>query len=145
MPMCTLSVSNITGEKHNTILSEIWIQFNFSFFKTIFIRYFLHLHLKCYPESPLYPPPTLLPKLPTPAFWPCHSPVLEHIKFAITRDLSSQWWHTRPFSTTYAARGTSSGGYWLVHIVVPPIGLQTPSVNNLTFLVSNILYFFFTQ
>jgi hypothetical protein len=32
---------------------------------------------------------------------------------------------TRP-SDTYAARVTSSGGYWLVHIVVPPIGLQIP-------------------
>jgi hypothetical protein len=29
-------------------------------------------------------------------------------------------------SDTYAARIMSSGGYWLVHIVVPPIGLQTP-------------------
>jgi hypothetical protein len=28
--------------------------------------------------------------------------------------------------STYEARNTSSGGYWLVHIVVPPIGLQTP-------------------
>jgi hypothetical protein len=27
-------------------------------FKKIFLtRYFLHLHFKCYPESPLYPPP----------------------------------------------------------------------------------------
>ena len=25
-------------------------------------------------------------------------------------------------------RDTSSGGYWLVHIVVPPTGLQTPSI-----------------
>jgi hypothetical protein len=31
----------------------------FFFFK-FFIRYFLHLHFKCYPESPLYPPPALL-------------------------------------------------------------------------------------
>ena len=30
----------------------------FSFFQ-FFIRYFLHLHFKCYPESPLYPPPAL--------------------------------------------------------------------------------------
>ena len=29
-----------------------------SIFKNIFIIYFLHLHFKCYPESPLYPPPT---------------------------------------------------------------------------------------
>ena len=33
---------------------------------------------------------------------------------------------TRPSSDTYAARDTSSRGYWLVHIVVPPIGLQIP-------------------
>jgi hypothetical protein len=25
-------------------------------FEAFFIRYFLHLHFKCYPESPLYPP-----------------------------------------------------------------------------------------
>ena len=29
----------------------------------------------------------------------------------------------RPSSDTYAARNTSSGGYWVVHIVVTPIGL----------------------
>ena len=39
---------------------------------------------------------------------------------------SSQRWPTRPSSATYAARDTSSGGYWLDHIVVPPIWLQTP-------------------
>jgi hypothetical protein len=41
--------------------------------------------------------------------------------------LSFHWWPTRPSSATYAARDTALGeGYWLVHIVVPPIGLQTP-------------------
>ena len=29
--------------------------------------------------------------------------------------------------SVFAARDTSSGGYWLVHIVVSPIELQTPS------------------
>ena len=29
-------------------------------------------------------------------------------------------------SDKYAARDTSSGEYWVVHIVVPPIGLQIP-------------------
>jgi hypothetical protein len=29
-----------------------------------FIRYFLHLHFKCYPESPLFPPLALLPNPP---------------------------------------------------------------------------------
>jgi hypothetical protein len=57
------------------------------FFPTFFIRYFLHLHFKCYPKSPLYPPPALLPYTLT---WPWCSPVLGHIKFARPRGLSSQ-------------------------------------------------------
>jgi hypothetical protein len=40
--------------------------------------------------------------------------------------LSFHWWLTRPSSNAYAAMDTSSGGYWLIHIVVPPIGLQIP-------------------
>jgi hypothetical protein len=36
-------------------------------FKKFFIGYFLHLHFKCYPKSPLYPP------LPRPAPLPTHS------------------------------------------------------------------------
>jgi hypothetical protein len=61
----------------------------FAFLKFIFIRYFLHLHFKCYPKSPLYSPPALLPYTPTPTSWPWLSPVLGHIKFAIPRGLSS--------------------------------------------------------
>jgi hypothetical protein len=83
---------------------------HFLFFFNYFIRYFLHLHFKCYPERPLYPPSTLLPYLPTPTSWPWHSPVLGHIEFARPRGLSSQWWQTRPSSATYAARDISSGG-----------------------------------
>jgi hypothetical protein len=60
----------------------------FFLFFQFFIRYFLHLHFKCYPANPLYPPQTLLPYLPTLTSWPWHSPVLGHIKFAITRGLS---------------------------------------------------------
>ena len=57
---------------------------NWSFFFThiFFIRYFLHLHFKCYPKSPLYPPPTLLTYPLTPTSWSWRSPVLGHIKFA---------------------------------------------------------------
>jgi hypothetical protein len=44
-----------------------------------------------------------------------------------TKGLSFQWWTISPSFATYAARDMSSGGYWLAHIVVPPIGLQTPS------------------
>ena len=46
--------------------------------------------------------------------------------FARARGLSLQGWPTRPSSDIYAARETSSRGYWLVHIVVPSIGLQIP-------------------
>ncbi|EDL00036.1 mCG146956 [Mus musculus] len=41
--------------------------------KIFLIRYFPHLHFQCYPKSPPYPPPTPLPYLPTPTFWPWHS------------------------------------------------------------------------
>ena len=58
--------------------------FSFSFF----IRYFLHLHIKCYPLSwfPLQKPPipSLLPLLTnpsTPPSWPWHSSTLGHTAF----------------------------------------------------------------
>jgi hypothetical protein len=62
--------------------------------------------------------PHPLPHPPTPSSWPCCSPVLRHIKFTRPMGLSFHWWPTRPSSDSYAARDTSSGGYWLVHIVV---------------------------
>ena len=59
------------------------ISFLFYFYLFLFfIRYFLHLHFKCYPKSPLYPTPVLLPYPYTPTSWPWHSPVLGHIIFA---------------------------------------------------------------
>jgi hypothetical protein len=99
--------------------------FFFLFFPLFKIRYLFHLHFQCYPKSPPHAPP------PTPP--PTHSQFLalafhctEAYKFAQPMGLSFHWWPTRPSSDTYAARDTSSGGYWLVHIVVPPIGLQIP-------------------
>jgi hypothetical protein len=66
-------------------------------FFSILIRYFLHLHFKCYPKSPPYPsPPALLPYPPTPTSWPWHFPILGHIKFARPSGLSAQWWPTKP-------------------------------------------------
>jgi hypothetical protein len=96
-------------------------------FCLIFLGIFFIYIFNAIPKVPPYPPPQL-PPLPTPTSWPWHSPILRHIKFARPIGLSFQWWHTRPSSDTYAARNMSSGGggYWLVHIVVPPIGLQTP-------------------
>jgi hypothetical protein len=70
------------------------------------------------------PPP--LPYRPTPTSWPWRSPVLGHIKFARPMGLSFHWWPTRPSSDTCASRDTTSRGYWLVHNVVKPIGLQIP-------------------
>jgi hypothetical protein len=53
----------------------------FHFLNNFFIRVFLHLHFKCYPEISLYPLLALLPNPPTPTSWPWRSPVLEHIIF----------------------------------------------------------------
>jgi hypothetical protein len=75
-------------------------------------------------KSPIPSPPLHYP--PSPTSWPWHSPVLRHIKFARPMGLSFHWWPARPSSDTYAARDMSSRGYWLVHIIVPPIGLQIP-------------------
>jgi hypothetical protein len=86
-------------------------------------------------------PFTLLPNPPTPASWTWHSPKLEHRTF--TRPMAStpiddrlghpllhillepgvppcvlfDWWSSP----------RELWGYWLVHIVVLPIGRQTPS------------------
>jgi hypothetical protein len=77
-------------------------------------------------KSDIPSPP--LPSPPTPTSWTWRSPELRHIKFARPMGLSFRWWPTRQFSDTYAARNKSSGGggYCFLHIVVPPIGLQTP-------------------
>jgi hypothetical protein len=101
----------------------------------IFIFYFLFYFLlgiffiyisSAIPKVPHTLPP--LPYLPTPTTWPWRSPILRHIKFARPMGLSFHWWPTTPSSDSYAARDKSSWGcgYWLVHTVVPPIGLQTP-------------------
>jgi hypothetical protein len=117
---------------------------------SIFIRYFLYLHLKCYPLSwfPLWKPPIpsplpLLTNPPIPASWPWHFSILGHRTFTGPRapppiddwlghpllhmQLEPQvppcvlfgWW----FSPKELLR------YWLVHIVVPPMGLQPPSAS----------------
>jgi hypothetical protein len=105
--------------------SETWLFLFFFLYNLFYIRYLFHLHFQCYPKIPPHaPPPT--PHPPTPTSWPWCSPVLGHIKFVCPMGLSFHWWPTRPSSDTYAAGDTSSGGYGVVHIVVPPIGLQIP-------------------
>jgi hypothetical protein len=87
-------------------------------------NYFVYIS-NAIPKVP-YQLPYPLPHTPTPTSWPWHSPVQRQMKFVRPMGLSFYWWPTRPSSDTYAARITSSGGYWVVHIVVPPIGLQIP-------------------
>jgi hypothetical protein len=101
-------------------------------FFDFFIGYLFHLHFQCYSKSPPHASP------PTPTYWPWCSPVLRQIKFARPMGLSFHLQPTRPSSDSYAARDTSSRGYWLVHIVVPPIGLQTPFSSLGTFSISSI-------
>jgi hypothetical protein len=105
---------------------QLFVSFFFLIFK---IRYFPYSHFQCYP--------TILPTLPyppTPTSWPWRTPVLRHIKFATPMGLSFHRWPIRPSSDTYAARDKSSGGYWLVHIAVPPIRLQIPLATWLLYL-----------
>jgi hypothetical protein len=61
------------------------ISFSVSVFYFFFLRYFLHLHFNCYLETLLYSPPTLPPNPPTPASWPCPSPLLGHVIFTSPR------------------------------------------------------------
>ena len=51
-------------------------------------------------------------------------PCTEAYKVCMTNGPLFSLMLARPSSGTYAAREMSSRGYWLVHIVVPPIGLQ---------------------
>jgi hypothetical protein len=110
--------------------SNLQVQCNFhkncnTIFKNFLIRYFLHLHFQCSQKSliPSHPP---LPYPLNPTSWHWRSPILRHIRFAWTMGISFHWWPTRPSSDTYAAKDMSSRGYWLVHIVDSPIGLQIP-------------------
>jgi hypothetical protein len=87
----------------------------FLFFKMIFSSF----TFQCYPKSPLYPPPCPAPQ-PTHFLalaFPCTGAY--HIIFTRLKGLSSHRWPTRPSSATYATTDTSSGIYWLAHIVVP--------------------------
>ena len=102
------------------LVNKLWF---FSQHFIFLIRYLFHLHFQCYPKSPPYPPPPTHSHFLVLAF-----PCTEAYKVCKTKGPLFPMVddHIRPSSDTYAARNTSSGGYWLVHIVVPPIGLQIP-------------------
>jgi hypothetical protein len=96
------------------------------FFNYYFIRYFLHLHFKCYPKSPLY---SLSPCSPTYSF-PLLGPgihldrgILSLLDQGASPPNDGRLGHL----LLQMQLETWAPGYWLVHIVVPPIGLQIPS------------------
>jgi hypothetical protein len=111
-PQCISSWGLAAILSHQDYLGIIFYLLFFSFFKKIYLLLLLYFSLYKFQmlsrNFPI-PSPALLPYSPTPTSWPWHSPVLGHIKFAIPRGLSSQWWPTRPSSATYAARDMSSG------------------------------------
>jgi hypothetical protein len=80
-----ITVTVISTSWINDEISFCWFCFVLFLIRCFFIRYFLHLHFKCYPQSPLYTFPALLPNPPTPASWSWHSPVLGHMIFARSR------------------------------------------------------------
>jgi hypothetical protein len=74
--MCGFSSTEVCSFRfHTTVFFFLFIYL----FIYSFIRCFLYIHFKCYHESSLYSPSTLLPYPPTPASWPWLSPVLGHI------------------------------------------------------------------
>jgi hypothetical protein len=85
-----ICVRTIKRGLHSFFSSCINVYFFNLFLKIFFIMYFPQLHFQCYPKSPPYPPPPTLPYPPIPTFWPWHSPVLGHIKFACPIYLSFQ-------------------------------------------------------
>jgi hypothetical protein len=101
--------------------------FFFFFFLAILfflIRHFPHLHFQCYPKSPPYPPPQS-PTHPLPLFgpgvplyWGIYSLQIQWASLCSDGRLGNLLIHMQLESR--------APWYWLVHNVVPPIGLQTP-------------------
>jgi hypothetical protein len=64
--ICCMATADLDTEQ-----KENQTPFSFRFFFPLFyfVRCFLYLHFKCYPDSSLFPPPALLPYPPTPTSW----------------------------------------------------------------------------
>ena len=88
----------------------------FIFLLCIFLNYISN-------AIPKVSPPPPLPYPPIPIFWPWRSPVLGHIKFACPWAFLSSDGRLGHLLICMQLE-TRAPGYWLVHNVVPPIGLQ---------------------
>jgi hypothetical protein len=115
--------SHIINGRESFWLSKL-LFIPFLFLLDIFFIYISNAILKVLytlplPCSPIHP--LLLPGL---AF-----PILEHIIFTRPRaspPIEGQLGHPLLHMQLETQALGGGGGYWLVHIVVPPIGLQTP-------------------
>ena len=91
-------------------------------FKNIFITYFPQLHFQCYPKSPPCPPPHF-PTHPFPLFGPGVPLYWGIYSFRVQwASLSSDG--RLGHLVIHMQLESRAPGYWLVHNVVPPIGLQ---------------------
>jgi hypothetical protein len=86
-----------------------------------FIRYFPHLHFQCYPKSQPYPPHSPTHPFPlfgpgVPLYWGIESLQVQWASLSSDGRLGHLLIHMQ--------RESRAPGYWLVHNVVPPIGLQ---------------------
>ena len=88
------------------------------FFNT-FYSVFSSLHFQCYPKSPPYPPPHS-PTHPLPLFGP-GIPCTGAYKVCLSNGPLFPG-----HLLIHMQLESRALGYWLVHNVVPPIGLQTP-------------------
>jgi hypothetical protein len=101
-----------------------WIIVNCLCLFFFLIRYFFRLHFQCYPKGPPYPPPQS-PTHPLPLFGP-GVPLYWGI-YSLQVQWSSLCSEDRlGHLLIHMQLKTRAPGYWLVHIVVPPIGLQFP-------------------
>jgi hypothetical protein len=129
-------------------MQVIRVEYVIQDFLSFFIRYLLYLHLKCCLLSwfPLHKPPIPFPFTPCSSTHPHLLPGPGIPPHWVTEPSQDQgllplmtdkailcyicsWSHESHH--VYSLIGDlvpgSSGGYWLVYIVVPPIGLLTPS------------------
>jgi hypothetical protein len=94
------------------------------FFFPFFIRYLAHLHFQCYTKSPPYPP-TPTPLLTHCPFLALVFPCTGAYKVCVSNGpLSSDG--RLGHLLIHMQLESRAPGYWLVHNVVPPIGLQIP-------------------
>ena len=90
------------------------------------IGYLFHLYFQCYPKSPLHaPPPTPLPTHFH--FLALAFPCTGAYKVCNTKGPLFPVMADQAIFCYICSQRHELWGYWLVHIVVPPIGLQTPS------------------